>query len=195
MQAAQMIRRGGMATTTMLVLQLVDQLLIDAVRLLQREKGLLSPAQHTQHPEHATKDKHGHAQVHPELPDIGKPLGSEDFLVALTDYHTETAFTDAAIEALVCLTGAVVRGFPAGLLTVRQTMAQARAHHHHATVADVQALMIAAVQQAHQAAAAQIGVLKQNCQIADIQLDLKNALQGSGSRVVQRQEKRQTPAG
>ncbi|MNG94321.1 hypothetical protein D3C79_533280 [compost metagenome] len=158
-QAAEVVGGRGMAAAPVFVLEAVDQLLVDLLRLFQRAEGLLALAQQAQGPQQAGENHQGHAQVQPELPGIGQRRGREDFVLALADHHAETPLGQAPVQALVRVAGRVLGQHACFTAVVRQPGQQGVAGHDHAAAIDAQPLQAVILQQAHQPAAAQVDVL------------------------------------
>ncbi|MNN19454.1 hypothetical protein D3C81_1326970 [compost metagenome] len=94
-----------MAAAPVGLLEPLDQLLVDLLRMLQGTERFLAFAQQAQGPGQAGENHQGHAQVQPELAGVGLRRGRKNRFVALADHHAEAAFGNPPVQALVGATG------------------------------------------------------------------------------------------
>jgi len=85
-------------------------------------------------------------------------------------------------------------GGHAGIRSRWQTGSEAFACGGHPTVREVEPSLVSPVQQSHQPGSAQVGVIEQNGEWADVQLHQQDALQLNRVGAGQRYQKRQLPA-
>ena len=108
--------------------------------------------------------------------------------MALADYHAESAFGNSAVETLVGAGECVLSELASLVASAWQARDQGIAGHHHAAGVDAQPLLAVILKQPHQATVAQLDVLEQHGEVADVELDHEDTVDLAAWQVGQRQQ-------
>ena len=193
-QAAEVVGGGGLAAARVLGFQATDQLAVLLLGVAQGEQRLLLAAQHVDHREEAEHHHAAHDQVEQQVAGLAVVDGGGDVPVLLADHQAHAQLRQMAEQALV---GEPVghRGVaPGAQLRARRVAGGERRATVDDTVAvGAQPLAAAGIQQLHEAAGAEIDVLVEPRQVADVQVDAHDARDRLARLVRQRHQQRQAP--